>query len=68
MLLLYCRYCDIMLSVWSFGTSCYCREDVMLGHRFDPEFIYFLEIAKNWNVGCCFLLLFAFPHFSFMCH
>lgn len=28
-------------AVKSFGTSCCCKEDGVLGHRFNPEFIYF---------------------------
>lgn len=28
-------------AVKSFGTSCCCKEDGVLGHRFNSEFIYF---------------------------
>jgi len=35
---------DFLDLVWIFGTSCCCREDGMLGYRFDPDFIYFFSV------------------------
>lgn len=32
---------DFLDAVKGFGTSCCCKEDGVLGHRFSPEFIYF---------------------------